>query len=148
MKCIITNQGLDASKVSPPPRKLNRKQGSSAKMSSRNLNGGTDGSTSSCSDGSTSNESCSNNNTFTYNIINNIHPFSPGNIFPSNNPFRQQPQLVVQIHSIDESEKKFVRYQMQVTYNGATWYISRRFSEFHSLLEVVSSPCFHVYKLL
>lgn len=108
-------------------------------MSSRNLNGGTDGSTSSYSDGSTSNESCSNNNTYnTFNIVNNIHPFSQKVLFPTNNQFNPSQQVSVQINSIDESEKKFVRYQMQVTYNGTIWYLSRRFSEFHTLLDVVS----------
>lgn len=107
-------------------------------MSSRNLNGGTDGSTSSYSDGSTSNESCSNNNTYnTYSIVNNIHPFSQKVLFPLNNQFNPS-QLSVQINSIDDGEKKFVRYQMQVTYNGTIWYMSRRFSEFHALLDVVS----------
>ena len=111
-------------------------------MSSRNLNGVFE-SSSSCSDGSTSNESYSNNNTFADKITNNLqHPFNHSNLFPSSNPFlsltSSSQRLFVQIHSIDESEKKFVRYQMQVTFNGTIWYLSRRFSEFHSLLEVVS----------
>lgn len=132
----ITSNGSETSKLSPPARKLNRK-GSSAKMSSRNLNGPKDGSNSSCSDGSTSNESCSNNNIFTYNIVDGIHASDYENLYSSTNLFKSLAQLSVRIHSIDETEKKFVRYQMRVAFNGAVWRVSRRFSEFHILLDVL-----------
>lgn len=46
--------------------------------------------------------------------------------------------ICVKIVETDPLEKRFVLYRVEVTLNGQKWFVRRRYSEFHHLLEVVS----------
>lgn len=46
--------------------------------------------------------------------------------------------ISVRIVETDPLEKRFVLYRVEVTLDGQKWFIRRRYSEFHHLLEVVS----------
>lgn len=56
--------------------------------------------------------------------------------FFSNN---NESDLTVQIIGTDQLEKRFVLYRVEVTLKERKWLVTRRFSEFHHLLEVVSN---------
>lgn len=47
-------------------------------------------------------------------------------------------ELSIKIVETDPLEKRFVIYRVEVALNGQKWFVRRRYSEFHRLLEAVS----------